>query len=68
MEELLVTQIEDDPEERARRIRFEQAEGGHVYRRPDGSHVIVRPRGARWPPYTRPEPVTDKAGWVEITH
>lgn len=43
----------------------ERAQGGHVYQRPDGTHVLAR---TTWPPMTPPLPTlpADRTGWVEI--
>lgn len=54
-----------DPTARARRLAFERAQGGHVYQRPDGTHVLAR---TTWPPMTPPLPTLpeDLSGWTEI--
>lgn len=41
-----VTDLPTDPTQRATRIAFERAQCGTLYRRPDGSVVLVR---ASWP-------------------
>jgi hypothetical protein len=65
----ITTTIEPSGAERTARILYEHAQGGRIYRRPDGSHVIVRPDDASWPPYSAPlDAPADlaAAGWVEV--
>ena len=61
----LVITLPSDTAARTARVAFERAQGGRVYQRPDGSHVLARDS---WPPMTRgltPLP-DDRTGWVEI--
>lgn len=62
----LAITLPTDPSARAARVAFERAQGGHVYQRPDGSHVLAR---MAWPPMTPTLPAlpANRTGWTEIT-
>lgn len=62
-----VTTLPSDPAQRAARVTFERSQGGTLYRRADGTHVIVR-TAAAWP-FPSPALVSIDAipgDWTEI--
>lgn len=69
MAKYITTTIEPTGAARTTRVAYEHAQGGRVYRRGDGTHVIVRDDDASWPPYSAPADAPADlaaAGWVEV--
>lgn len=63
----LVITLPSDTAARTDRVAFERAQGGRVYQRPDGSHVLAR---ETWPPPAPARPALPDplpADWTEIT-